>query len=146
MRKENTSLPLILRTLRMWCSDVNVFNACEYAWYQRWWFRAECYELMISTLEADAVNQVHRTSFASLQRHKWGSVVVLILRSCYHNDTSYHLATDSVSTFKGSFWHQRLWGDEMEAAALNVICFTVKCSHFAFFIEELTRYERLGQT
>ncbi len=36
----------------------------------------------------------------------------------------------------------------MDAAALNVICFTVKCSHLAFFIfiEELTRYDRLDQT
>lgn len=56
------------------------------------------------------------------------------------------LATDSVSTLKGSFWHQRLWRVEMDAAALNVICFTVKCSHLAFFIEELARYDRLGHT
>ncbi len=143
---ENTSLPLILQTLRMWCSDMNSFNACEYAWYQRWCFRAECYEFM--TLEADRANQVRRTIFASSQRRKWGRRVVLIMRSCYHNDTSSQLAADSVSIFKGSFWHQRLWGVEMDAAVLNVICFTVKCSHLAFFffIEELTRYDRLGQT
>lgn len=43
------------------------------------------------------------------------------------------LATDSVSALKASFWHQRLWRVEMDAAALNVICFTVKCSHLALF-------------
>ncbi len=104
--------------------------------------------VMNLTLEADTANQVHRTIFTSLQRRKWGRRVVLIMRSCYHNDTSSQLATDSVSTSEGSFWHQRLWGVEMDAAALNVICFTVKCSHLAFFIfiEELTRYDRLGQT
>lgn len=48
------------------------------------------------------------------------------------------LATDSVSTLKASFWHQRLWRVEIDAAALNVICFTVKCSHLAFFFYRRT--------